>query len=68
MGDKKVDIQSSKVDIESLLADKVAGFSEKTIAHIYKMFDKFGFDVIFGRGSSCRVAWTSEFKCFQVAF
>lgn len=29
----------------------MAGFSEKTIAHIYQMFDKFDFDVIFGRGA-----------------
>ena len=45
----KVDIQSSKVDIESLIAVKATGFSEKTISHIYRMYDKFGFDVIFGR-------------------
>ena len=49
IGEGKVDIQSSKVDIESLIAVKATGFSEKTISHIYRMYDKFGFDVIFGR-------------------
>ena len=47
--EQKVDIQSLKVDIESLIADKVADFSEKTIIHIHRMFEKFGFDMIFGR-------------------
>lgn len=49
IGEGKVDIQSSKVDIESLIAVKATDFSEKTISHIYKMYDKFGFDMIFGR-------------------
>lgn len=51
IGEQKVDIQRQKVDIESLLTDKVTGFSEKTITHIDRMFDKFGFDEIFGRGA-----------------
>ena len=46
---QKVDIGEGKVDIESLIAVKAAGFSEKTMSHIYKMYDKFGFDMIFGR-------------------
>ena len=49
IGEGKVDIQSSKVDIESLIAVKATDFSEKTISHIYRMYDKFGFDMIFGR-------------------
>lgn len=48
IGEGKVDIQSSKVDIESLIAVKATDFSEKTISHIYRMYDKFGFDMIFG--------------------
>ena len=38
-----------KVDIEGLIAVKTTDFSEKTISHIYRMYDKFGFDMIFGR-------------------
>ena len=49
IGEGKVDIQDPKVDIENLLAVKATDFSEKTISHIYGMYDKFGFDMIFGR-------------------
>ena len=49
IGEGKVDIQSRKVDIEGLIAVKTTDFSEKTISHIYRMYDKFGFDMIFGR-------------------
>ncbi len=49
IGEGKVDIQDPKVDIENLLAVKATDFSEKTISHIYSMYDKFGFDMIFGR-------------------
>lgn len=48
---RKVDIQSSKVDIENILSDKAADFSGKTVDHIYRMFEKFGYDVIFGRSA-----------------
>lgn len=48
---KKVDIQNKKVDIESVLLQKTKGFSGKTIVHIHKMFEKFGFDEIFGRSA-----------------
>ena len=46
IGKQKVDIQSSKVDIENILSDKAADFSGKTVDHIYRMFEKFGYDVI----------------------
>ena len=48
---EKVDIQSKKVDIESTLSEKAKGFSSTTIAHIRKMFEKFGSNEIFGRSS-----------------
>ncbi len=48
---EKVDIQSKKVDIENLLLEKTEGFSTKTVIHIRRMFDKFGFDTVFGRSS-----------------
>ena len=48
---KKVDIQERKVDIEAMLSEKCRGFSAKTIAHIHGLFERFGFDEVFGRGA-----------------
>ena len=45
----KVDIQCKKVDIESVLSEK--GFSAKTIIHSRRLFDKFGYDEVFGRSA-----------------
>lgn len=45
----KVDIQERKVDIESVPAEKGKDFSTKTTAHIYRLFEKFGYDEVFGR-------------------
>ena len=47
--DKKVDIQDKKVDIESIFSKKGNEFSIKTTVHIYRLFEKFGFDEVFGR-------------------
>ena len=49
--DKKVDIEKPKVDIESVLLESGADFSVKTRVHIHRMFEKFGFDEIFGRSA-----------------
>lgn len=49
--DKKVDIENPKVDIESLLFGKDRDFSAKTVIHIYRLFEKFGFDEVFGRSA-----------------
>ena len=49
--DKKVDIQDRKVDIESVLAEKGGNFSIKTTVHIHRLFDKYDFDGVFGRGA-----------------
>lgn len=38
-----------KVDIESVLSEKGSDFSVKTTVHIYRLFEKFGFDKVFGR-------------------
>lgn len=46
---EKVDIQDGEVDIESVLSEKGSDFSAKTIVHIHRMFDKFGFGEVFGR-------------------
>ena len=46
---EKVDIQTPKVDIHTMLAEKK--FSGKTISHIEKLFEIYGFQDIFGRGS-----------------
>ena len=48
---EKVDIQDKKVDIESVLSGKGSNFSVKTTVHIHRLFDKFGFDEVFGRSS-----------------
>ena len=45
----KVDIQDKKVDIESILSKKGNEFSIKTTVHIYRLFEKFGFNEVFGR-------------------
>ncbi len=49
--DKKVDIQDRKVDIGSVLAEKGGNFSIKTTVHIHRLFDKYDFDGVFGRGA-----------------
>lgn len=46
---EKVDIQTPKVDIHIMLAEEK--FSGKTISHIEKLFEIYGFQDIFGRGS-----------------
>lgn len=48
---RKVDIEDKKVDIESVLTEKVSNFSVKTTTHIRSLFEKFGFDEIFGRNA-----------------
>ena len=48
---KKVDIENEKVDIESMISAKDNEFSVKTIVHIHRLFDGFGFDGIFGRSA-----------------
>ena len=48
---EKVDIENKKVDIESLLSGKIGKFSVKTTGHIYRLFEKYGFDEVFGRSA-----------------
>ena len=48
---EKVDIQDEKVDIESVLSEKSSDFSVKTTIHIHRLFEKFGFDEVFGRSA-----------------
>lgn len=48
---KKVNIQDSKVAIESVLSEKGSAFSVKTTVHIHRLFEKFGFDEVFGRSA-----------------
>lgn len=49
--DNEADSPEGKVDIESVLSGKVGGFSAKTINHIRRLFEEFGFDEIFGRSA-----------------
>ena len=51
LNEEKVDIQDKKVDIESVLSQKGSGFSVKTTVHIHRLFEKFGFDEVFGRSA-----------------
>ena len=48
---EKVDIHDRKVDIESVLSEKESDFSVKTTSHIHRLFEKFGFDEVFGRSA-----------------
>ena len=48
---EKVDIQDAKVDIESVLSAKGSDFTVKTTVHIHRLFEKFGFDEVFGRSA-----------------
>ena len=51
IGDTNVDIENEKVDIESVLSEKSSDFSVKTTIHIHRLFEKFGFDEVFGRSA-----------------
>lgn len=51
LNEEKVNIEDKKVDIESVLTEKVSNFSVKTATHIRSLFEKFGFDEIFGRSA-----------------
>ena len=42
-------LNEEKVDIESVLSGKGSDFSVKTTVHIHRLFEKFGFDEVFGR-------------------
>ena len=44
-------LNEEKVDIESVLSAKGSDFSVKTTVHIHKLFEKFGFDGVFGRSA-----------------
>ena len=48
---EKVDIQDRKVDIDNVISEKGSGFSVKTTIHIHRLFEKFGFDEVFGRSA-----------------
>ena len=51
IGDTKVDIQDRKVNIESVLSEKGSDFSVKTMVHIHRLFEEFGFEEVFGRSA-----------------
>ena len=51
IGKSRVDIEETKVNIDDLLLTKGGDFSKKTIVHIRKLFEKFGFDEVFSRSS-----------------
>ena len=51
LNEEKVDIGDKKVDIENILSEKGSDFSIKTTVHIHRLFEKFGFDEVFGRSA-----------------
>ena len=52
---EKVDIESKEVDIESIRSVKGKDFSLKTAIHIRKLFEKYGYDEVFGRSAVMEV-------------
>ena len=46
-----MDIQDTKVDIESVLSVKSNDFTVKTTFHIHRLFDEFGVGGVFGRSA-----------------
>lgn len=48
---EKVDIQEEKVDIEKSLSEKTKDFSVKTMIHIHRLFEKYGYEKVFGRST-----------------
>ncbi len=48
---QKWTLRDANVDIESILSVKGRDFSVKTTVHIYRLFEKFGFDGVFGRSA-----------------
>lgn len=53
--DEKVDIDNQKVDIDNILSLKGKDFSVKTRVHIYRLFDQYGFEEVFGRSDVMKV-------------
>ena len=51
LNEEKVDIENEKVDIESVLSEKGSNFAVKTTVHIHRLFEKVGFDEVFGRST-----------------
>ncbi len=47
----EVDIETEKVDIGSVISEKGQDFTAKTTVHIHRLFEKFGYDKIFGRSA-----------------
>ena len=48
---EKWTFETKNVDIESLFFEKSSDFSAKTTIHIHRLFEKFGFDEVFGRSA-----------------
>lgn len=52
---EKVDIQNKKVDIENTLLEKGKDLSVKTAIHVRRLFERFGYDEVFGRSAVMNV-------------
>lgn len=51
IGSQEVDIDRQKADIENILSQKGKGFLAKTRIHVYRLFEQFGYDKVFGRSN-----------------
>ena len=68
IGDKKVDIGNTKVDIKSVIFQKDSNFSVKTKVHIRRLFEKFGFDEVFGRSAVMELLELKKIRCIKTDF
>ena len=53
-------LNKEKVDIVSILAERGGSFSIKTTVHIHRLFEKFGFDEVFGRSAVMEILELKE--------
>ena len=68
IGDAKVDIGNTKVDIKSVIFQKDSNFSVKTKVHIRRLFEKFGFDEVFGRSAVMELLELKKIRCIKTDF
>ena len=61
-------LNDKKVDIESVLLEKGKDFAIKTAVHIRRMFEKFGYDEVFGRSAVIELLGLKKFECVKTYF
>ncbi len=48
-------LRTEKVDIEAGSLEKMRGFSDKTVSHVNKLFEIYGYTDVFGRSAVCEI-------------